>query len=158
MKLWMPFLTIPLGLGVWILAETAVYGLISARIGGLLTFLLFVLKPVAGFLFLGQMLKRKFRSLAAKANGGMVIGSLNGAGLAVLGAILMVVPGFLAGLVGLALLTPSVLGRWGGRGPDAGDRASRPMSPKEVDLEAGDWREIETPKLPRKRKPRSPDE
>jgi UPF0716 family protein affecting phage T7 exclusion len=144
---WVPFLAIPFAFGGWMLAETFVYGLISGQIGGLPTFILFVLKPVAGFMFLGQMLRRKFRAMATQAPNGIVISSLNGAGMTVLGAILVVLPGFLAGLIGLALLTPSVMGRWKSK--------DRPASPRELDLDATDWREIKEPKLPRKRKPPS---
>jgi UPF0716 family protein affecting phage T7 exclusion len=63
--------------------------------------------------------------------------------LAALGAFLLVIPGFAAGLAGLALFSPSVrqaLARRFGR---------KRQGPKAFDLEPGDWRETSA-RAPRK--------
>ncbi|MGL5117103.1 MAG: FxsA family protein [Beijerinckiaceae bacterium] len=127
------------------------FHLVAGWTGGLLAFLLFVLKSVAGFAFVGRLVRHKLKGLA-----GFRIVSLEGraateAGLKVLGAILLVVPGFLAGLVGLALLTPSFRGAWLRR------TARRTPGPREIDLTSGDWRDTTPSRRRIRRKSTNPD-
>ena len=108
-----------------------------------MAFLLFVLKSLAGFSFVGQMLRRKMMNTS-----GFRIVSLEGAAatatsLKIIGALLLVIPGFFAGVVGLALLTPSI------RTLITGRVARKMENPREFDLKADDWREI--PEFPPKK-------
>lgn len=138
-----PLLTALVVVTAWIAAEMTAFNLVSDWTGGLMAFLLFVLKSVAGFVFVGQLLRRKLAGM-----GGIRIVSLSGAGmthatLKVLGAVLLVVPGFLAGIIGLALLTPSV------RQLIAGKVKAAAQDPRDIELSSNDWQEI--PDEPRKR-------
>jgi UPF0716 family protein affecting phage T7 exclusion len=127
----------------WIGAEMTAFNLVSGWTGGLMAFLFFTLKSVAGFVFVGQLLRRKLMGA-----GGIRVVSLTGAGitdasLKVLGAILLVFPGFLAGIIGLALLTPSV------RRIISGKVGAAAQDPRDIDLSSKDWQEI--PETPAKR-------
>jgi UPF0716 family protein affecting phage T7 exclusion len=119
----------------WIAAEMFAFHLVAGWTGGLLAFLLFVLKSVAGFAFVGQLIRQKLKGLS-----GFRIVSLEGtaateASLKVLGAVLLVIPGFLAGLTGLALLTPSF------RSALLGRARRRQRGPRDIELMEGDWRD-----------------
>jgi UPF0716 family protein affecting phage T7 exclusion len=144
-----PVITALLVIAAWFAAESMVYNLVASWIGGTATLLLFLVKPVLGFMFMAKLLRRKLSGIAG-VRGIVLDGSAaTDASLKILGAILIVIPGFLAGLIGLALFTPSVRRAIGGRG------TARRSGPRELDLEAGDWREEPEAPKPRirRRKP-----
>lgn len=79
----------------------------------------------------------------------------------VLAAILLIIPGFITGLLGLAVLLPATrrwLGSWLGSwlrratGADAGTAAD----PSIVDLPPEDWRQVPDPQLTRRDDPPAP--
>ncbi|MGL4637450.1 MAG: FxsA family protein [Beijerinckiaceae bacterium] len=138
-----PLLTGLIVIAAWFAAEVIMFNLVASWTGGLMAFLLFILKSVAGFVFVGQLLRRKLMTTT-----GIKVETITGAGithasLKVLGAVLVVVPGFLAGIIGLALLTPSV------RQILAGRVRKAQQDPRDIDLSSKDWQEI--PDEPRKR-------
>jgi UPF0716 family protein affecting phage T7 exclusion len=144
-------LTLLIAVVGWIAAEMFAFHLVAGWTGGLLAFLLFVLKSVAGFAFVGQLVRQKLRGFA-----GFRIVSLEGAAateasLKVLGAALLIVPGFLAGLIGLALLTPSF------RGALLGRARRRQPGPREIELSDGDWRDTTPSRRRIRRRSASPD-
>jgi UPF0716 family protein affecting phage T7 exclusion len=147
-----PFLTGLIIITVWIAVEITMFNLVAGWTGGLVAFLLFVLKSVAGFFFVGQLLRRKLMNLS-----GFRIVSLDGAAatttsLKIIGSLLLVIPGFLAGVVGLALLTPSI------RALIVGRMARKVENPRDFDLKADDWREISEPPPKRIRRARKKDD
>jgi UPF0716 family protein affecting phage T7 exclusion len=112
---------------------------------------MFAFHLVAGFAFVGQLIRSKLKGLS-----GIRVTSLEGsaaseASLKVLGAILLVVPGFLAGLIGLALLTPSFRGAFLKRAE------RRAPGPREIDLQDGDWRDTTPARRRIRRKTAAPD-
>jgi UPF0716 family protein affecting phage T7 exclusion len=138
-----PIITGLLLFAAWFAAEVLVYNLVSGWVGSGPTLLMFLAKPVLGFMFMAQMLRRKLKGTTG-VRGIVLDGSAaTDASLKIMGAILLIIPGFLAGLIGLALFTPSVRRMIAGR-----SGGSRP-NPREFDLEAGDWRE--EPPAPRRR-------
>jgi UPF0716 family protein affecting phage T7 exclusion len=147
-----PVITGLLAFAAWFAAEAMVYNLVAGWIGGGPAFLLFIAKPVLGFMFMASMLRRKLVNMRGVQ--GVV---LNGSGatdasLKIIGAILIVIPGFLAGLVGLALLTRSF------RRQIVGRTAESRRGPRELDLDSSDWREepdVPKPRLRRRKAPES---
>jgi UPF0716 family protein affecting phage T7 exclusion len=146
-----PLLTGLLTVTAWIAAEMTVFNLVAGWTGGLMAFLLFILKSVAGFAFVGQMIKRKLVGMGGVRAVSIDPSSLTGATLKVIGAVLLVVPGFLAGIIGLALLTPSLRALLVRRG----DYAMRDR--REIDLPSADWREVPDEPVKRIRRRKKPD-
>jgi UPF0716 protein FxsA len=146
-----PLLTGLLVITAWIAAEMTVFNLVAGWTGGLMAFLLFILKSVAGFAFVGQMIRRKLAGLGGVRVVSLDPSALSGATLKVIGAVLLVVPGFLAGIIGLALLTPSV------RALLARRRDQSMRDPREIDLPSADWREVPDEPVKRIRRRKKPD-
>jgi UPF0716 family protein affecting phage T7 exclusion len=109
------------------------------------------MKMVVGTIFVTRVIRQKLFSLLRKGQGGIVLDgrAATEAWLKGLGGFLLVIPGFAAGVAGLALLTPSVR-RWFLR-----RSASRRPNPREIDLSARDWTEVPdaSAKRIRRRKP-----
>ena len=110
-----PLLPLPgwLVFALWIAGEIVAFNLVSGWTGGGLAFFLLVMKSVLGVVFVKRALSRKLFDMLRR--GGAVY-RLEGsaaveAWLKGLGAALLVAPGFLTGVGGLALLTPSFR-RW----------------------------------------------
>lgn len=141
-----------LALALWCIAEVLVFVLVVKLVGFGLAMLASLAASVLGFALLRRTgaaalvkLRASFRGRLAGANGGVVVD-----GLAVLGALALLLPGFLSDLVGLALIVPPVraraaawLAREGARmlRGRAGIRAAQPGPGGDVvDLEPKDWR------------------
>ncbi len=129
-----PFLILLFGVFfLWLVLEWFLFGLVSGSIGVFPTIVLAIGKGGLGLLLLGFVLRRFSRSMRDGASKGPK--RLLEPGLAILGAILICLPGFLASLVGLALFAPSfralVLG-WG----------KRHAPPDIIDLGQGDYHEV----------------
>ncbi len=152
-----PIKMIVLGLFLLPLAEIAVFALVAGFVGFPSAFLLLILASLAGILVLRQTgggAVTRLRTAAGNAQFTSV--SLDGTGLATaLGGILLVIPGFITGLLGfLVMLRPtrqwllSGIGRllWSG---------NRQPGPQTIDLEPDEWQRLPSPKLPpRKRRHR----
>ncbi len=122
---------------LWIAGEIILFNLVADWTGGGLAFFLLVMKSVLGIVFVKRALTRKLFDMLRR--GGIV--ALEGAAateawLKGLGAALIVAPGFLTGLGGLALLTPSVR-RW-----LVARSGAKPVNPREIQLSAEEWREV----------------
>jgi UPF0716 family protein affecting phage T7 exclusion len=122
----------------WIAAEIMAFNLVASWTGGSLAFFLFIMKTVLGTLFVTRVIRQKLFSLLKRGGGGIVLDGTKATEtwLKGLGAFLIIIPGFLAGVFGLALLTPSVR-RWFVRRSGA-----RAQNPREIDLSAQDWKEV----------------
>jgi UPF0716 protein FxsA len=131
-----------LAFALWIAAEILAFNLLAAVTGGGLAFFLLVMKSVVGFVVVQRVVRRKLSDLVRR--GGVVIrgGQAAEAWLKGIGGVLLVAPGFVTGLAGLALLTPSI------RRAIAGGGAGR-AGPRDIDLPDADWREV--PPEPRER-------
>ncbi|MFM9974810.1 MAG: FxsA family protein [Beijerinckiaceae bacterium] len=146
-----PLLTILLIVTAWIAVEITVFNLVAGWTGGLMAFLLFILKSVLGFSFVGQLIKRKLMNMGGVRVASVDPSVLRNAPLKVVGAVLLVIPGFLAGIIGLALLTPSIQTLLGAR------RKRAMQNPQEIDLPSNDWREMPDEPVKRIRRRKKPD-
>ncbi len=126
------------------------FNLVAGWTGGSLAFFLFLMKTVLGTLFVTRVIRQKLSGLLRRGGGGIILDgrTASEAWLKGLGGILLIIPGFLAGVAGLALLTPSVR-HWFVR-----RSAARRQDPREIDLSNKDWREVPdaSPKRVRRRK------
>ena len=136
-----------LGLLIWSVAEISAFVVVGGWIG-----LLGVLALVLGTGVAGVMvLRRQGVALAGalRGSGGLQAGGLGQAGLLVLGAVLLVMPGLLTDVVGLALMVAPVraivaarIGVRAGVGRARGYRASEDIvEATAVDLEPARLRE-----------------
>jgi UPF0716 protein FxsA len=95
--------------GLWVLAEVVVYVLVAAQIGIGWTILLTLATTALGCSLLARQGTRALVELRERARtrhlGGRALGN---AGLGAAGALLVVLPGFLGDVVGLACLVPGV--------------------------------------------------
>jgi UPF0716 family protein affecting phage T7 exclusion len=146
-----PFLTSLILICAWIAAEMSIFNLVAGWTGGLMAFLLFVLKSVAGFAFVGQLVRRKMASMGNIQIVALDPSKISAATLKIIGAILLVMPGFLAGVIGLAFLTPSV------RSILAARQSKKHNDPRDIELQADDWREIPPEPVNRIRRRKNPD-
>ena len=128
---------LPVAFLAYLLVESLAFTSLANTIGFLPTFLLAVAKPVLGGLFVMARLRHAFAGLKGRRGAGAL--SLTGARIsrALAGAVLLVVPGFVSGALGLVLLWPPA-GMFAG---GASRMGRRPADPKLVDLDATQWRE-----------------
>jgi len=137
----MPFVvTFILGLVLWLFAEIAVFGLVADWIGlagALLATLLTSLIGMALLRRLGDTAQGAVSAMFADPKGSMRLtpGALQSGVSAALGAVLLILPGFLSDCVGLALVAPSLR------------RLETPppktQAPDVLDLPAQEWRHID---------------
>ncbi len=131
-----PIATFLIGVtALWLVAEWLLFGLISRHIGWFLTILLSILKGGLGLFLLGFVLRRmqlNFRDILQSGEGRLRLAEPL---LAIFGAILICLPGFVASLAGLALFSPSIRA-WLLR------RFGRQNSSDFIDLSSDDYREI----------------
>lgn len=125
----------------WLVAEIVAFALLVRAIGLGGTMLLGLATTVLGIVLMRRVGLDTVRGLRRAAEGGRAPGGVLPDGLlAGLGALLLIVPGFLANAAGLALSAPSVRGqllsRFGGTG---GGLPSRPARLDVIDLSPGDW-------------------
>lgn len=127
---------------LWLVAEWMLFSLIAGQIGWFPTIVIAIFKGGFGLILLGFVLKR-MQSGLRNTGRGTVSGEKAGLRLgepllAILGAILICLPGFVATVIGLALFAPSVrlalLDRFG-----RGASARNDM----IDLGPQDYREID---------------
>jgi UPF0716 family protein affecting phage T7 exclusion len=131
----------------WIAAEIMAFNLVASWTGGGLAFFLLVMKSVLGALFVQRALRRKVVDLLRRGSVTLDGPDAVKAWVKGLGGMLLILPGFTAGFVGVVLLTPSVQ-RW-----IATRSGVKPTSPREIDLGDGDWREMPDETAKRLRRP-----
>ncbi len=121
----------------WVAIEIAAFGQVAAWTGGGVAFFLLVMKSVLGALFVKRAVSRKILDVLRRGGGAIVLEGREATDvwLKGLGGFLLVMPGFVSGLAGLALLTPpiraAIVRRSGGKA----------TGPREIDLDVDDWRE-----------------
>ena len=131
-----PIATFLIGVtALWLVIEWFLFGLIADQIGWFPTLVLSIFKGGFGLILLGCVLKRMQVNFKDLVNTGSGTFSIAEPLLAILGAILICLPGFVATLIGLSLFAPSVrhwlIGRFRQR-----------SKPEFVDLTREDYREI----------------
>jgi UPF0716 protein FxsA len=132
-------------------AEIALFLILAALIGWFWTSILFVATSALGIF----LLRHSGRSDLARVADGLAKGGLRGVNrntqaLAnVLGAFLLILPGFITDLAGAALFVPAVR-RWAARAMTGTAQKPRPGDGV-IDLEPGEWRRIPEKKRGRPR-------
>lgn len=133
----------------YVIGELVVFGLVSDRIGFFPALLLAFAKSVLGFMILGAFM-RALLGLLARSGGGVFRLEGGGLGQRLLGALFLVLPGFLSAIIAAALLVP------GWRDYAAGAMAARRPPDGVIELSEDDWREIQDEKAGSRRRLRRP--
>ena len=143
-----------LGLLLLPLGEIAAFVLIAAIIGFIPAVALLIGMSVAGAWLLRHAGSGRLRALKTAAATGDIpaIQANSGSLLSVLGGILLLLPGFLSGILGLLLMLPP-LQRWIRRAfrRTVARRTQPSGRPAIVDLERGEWQQVPEPRLPPER-------
>jgi UPF0716 protein FxsA len=137
--------------------ELVVFILVANAIGVLLAFVLLIATSLLGGALLRRFGTENLVRLKVAAGGTVETLRLDGAGLLeILGAFLLVLPGFVTDVVGIALLAPAVQRRivaiFSGQKAGGG-----PPTPGVVDLDPDEWRRERDPALTDHRTPRDRD-
>lgn len=127
------------GLGLWLFSEIFVFGLVAQAIGVAGAILATVLTSLLGTVLLRRIGRKALDELKAMLKGGASLRLapqiLQSGVVAALGAVLLILPGFVSDCVGLILLTPVLR------------RSARPLpaaqKPDVIDLSPQDWRRID---------------
>jgi UPF0716 protein FxsA len=119
----------PLALLGYVAAELFLFTVLAGKLGFILAFLLAVGKSMLGVVLLMTVLRRTLAGLQ-RQGGGMMVLQGGRLGRSLLGAILLIVPGFVSGLIGLWLLLPF-----------RRDKQRRPPDGV-VELSEEEWREV----------------
>lgn len=140
---------------IWLAAEFMAFSLVVGKVGMTGALLIGLGTTILGFTALRRLssdamanLRRRMESETA-APGNLLDGTLTA-----LGAVFLILPGFVSDVIGLALLSPSVR-RWissvfGGKTDETAPAKPR-STPGVIDLDASDWRQIEEPKRKRRK-------
>lgn len=133
--------------------EIAAFVAVASAIGLLLAFALLIGSSVLGAVLLRHFGTENLVRLKVAAGGNVETLRLDGAGLAnILGAFLLVLPGFVTDLLGIILLTPPIQRRiFGAFGIQPGPTPS--ARPGVVDLEPDEWQRERDPALTDARRP-----
>jgi UPF0716 protein FxsA len=127
-------------IGLWLVAEVIVFVIVVHNLGLVGALALGLLTSLVGAATLRRLGARALLALQRTVQGGQPSqGALLDGALAALGGLLLVLPGFLTDVLGLALAAPSVrqwLGRRYGSLPRPAKRAVLDLSPQE-------WRSVE---------------
>lgn len=138
----MPFVAaFILGLGLWLFAEIFAFGLVVDAIGLAGAVLATVLTSLAGAMLLrrlGRAARDELKAMVKDAPSlRLAPEALQTGVLAALGAVLLILPGFLSDCVGFALVLPSLRRQKRTR--------SNAETPEILDLSPQDWRRIDEP-------------
>jgi UPF0716 protein FxsA len=127
------------GLGLWLFSEIFVFGLVADAIGlggAILATLLTSLIGAALLRRLGRTARDALKAAVADGRAMRLRPEVLQSGVfAALGAVLLILPGFLSDCLGLALLTPVL------RKPER--TPPSPEKPDVIDLPPQDWRRID---------------
>jgi UPF0716 protein FxsA len=152
-----PVKMVVLGVLLLPLAEVAAFVLVASITGLGAAFMLLILASLAGIFVLRSVGGRGAVTRLRAAAGRVEISEVNldGRGIATgLGGILLLIPGFITGLLGLAVIFPQTR-QWllTGFRHLLFASARQPTGPPVIDLEPEEWRHLPSPKLPpRKRR------
>jgi UPF0716 protein FxsA len=143
------FKIIAIGLLAWPVAEIAAFIFVATFVGVPTALLLMILVSVAGLLILRHFGGAVTRSRASTGHAKIAAENLDGTGMAPgLGGILLVIPGFITGLLGVLTLFP-ISRRWLLAGCRRLFAANRQAAGSEIiDLAPNEWRPLPGPKLP----------
>jgi UPF0716 protein FxsA len=140
-----------LGLTIWFVAELCAFALVVSFLGVTGALLLGLVTSLIGFSLLrrlGQDVALSFRQALAAGHHTFNPESMVDGTIAGIGGVLLILPGFLSDLVGLALSTPLVrlwladLMKW--RSASCGTRARAPRQRHQViDLSDQEWHRID---------------
>lgn len=133
----------------WLVSEVAVFILVVDRIGFGGAFLIGLGALILGLAILRRIGFAAVRKLRNTVEGTQpTTGSILDGSLAALGAVLLIIPGFISDVVGLALAAPSIR-QWLAHRFAAVDRPGRPpprVRTGTIDLEPTDWQRLEDSK------------
>lgn len=135
-------------------AEIAAFVAVASIVGLAPAFVLLILVSVAGIMVLrrvGEGAVARLRSTTREVE--MTTVNLDGSRAATaLGGILLVIPGFITGLVGMLVIFPRTR-KWLMLAFSRLLASPQPQSgPPVIDLEPNEWQQLPTPKLPRRRR------
>jgi UPF0716 protein FxsA len=138
-----------LALALWLVLEFAAFWIVVDRVGLLGACLIGLAATLAGIAILRHAGRGAIDGLRRAANGDAPReGALLDGVLAATGGVLLILPGFVSDLVGLALAAPSLRG-WIARRFAPTQVAARPAPPGVIDLDPQDWRAGADPAAPR---------
>jgi UPF0716 protein FxsA len=151
-----PVKGIAFGLLALPVAEIAAFIVVASLVGTATAVVLLVLVSLAGALVLRQVGSGAVTRLRA-ANARIAGVTLDGTGMAAaLGGILMIIPGFITGLLGAMMVFPVSRGWLLRAFRRLFSRDRRQTGPQVIDLAPDEWRALPNPKLPpRKRRPKA---
>jgi UPF0716 family protein affecting phage T7 exclusion len=124
----------------YVIGELFVFSLVSDRLGFLVAFMLAILKAFLGFALVASFARS---AISQMGRGPARIIELSGSALGarLLGAFFLILPGFLSGIIGLALLTPSI---FSSRSPG---RRRGFDEPDVIELDETQWRELDQKRI-----------
>jgi len=150
-----PFKMIAMGLLAWPVAEIAAFVIVATFVGISTALLLMILISIVGLLVLRRF-SSGFTRLRASAGHVDIAGvSFDGTGMAPgLGGILLVIPGFITGVLGVLVFFP-MSRRWllAGCRLLFAPAGRRPAGPGTIDLTPDEWKPLPGPKPPPDREP-----
>jgi UPF0716 protein FxsA len=153
-----PLKRIALGLLLLPTAEIAAFVAVASFTGLGTAVVLLVLTSIAGVLVLRRLGENAVARLRA-ATGGIEMTSVNLEGsqaATALGGILLVIPGFITGVLGALVIFPTTR-KWLAAAFARLLATPRPQSePPVIDLEPDQWQRLPSPKLPRRRRKEEP--
>ena len=144
---------LPLLVLIWLAAEFAAFGLIAGAVGFGGALLLCLLTSLIGVAMLRRLglstawRLRRAMAVSRQDEAGLSRDALVDGGLVAVGSILLILPGFVSDLCGLALAAPSVRSWLGDKFQNG--RASRgpgrSSGPTLVELDPGEWSRTDRP-------------
>ena len=139
-----------LALALWLVLEFVAFWIVVDRIGLAGACLVGLAATLAGIVILRHVGRGAIDGLRRAAEGGAPQeGALLDGVLAAAGGALLILPGFVSDLVGLALAAPSLRGWIARRFAPAQVAGARPAPPGVIDLDPQDWRVGADPQTPR---------
>ncbi len=132
---------------VWLVAEILAFSFVVSKLGMAGALLLGLGTTVIGFAALKRLSADAMANLRKRMdNAGTQPGNFLDGTLTALGAVFLILPGFITDVAGLALLSPSLRGwlanLFGGSSVPPQTRR-RPASPDVIDLDESDWRQLD---------------
>ena len=133
--------------GLWLVSEFVALWVVVHLVGWLGAIALGLVSTLAGIAILRRLGAGALRHLGKAMEGVPAQGNMLDGVLTAVGAVLLILPGFVSDLAGLALAAPSlrqwIARRFGGPAP-----GRRPRSPDVIDLAPEDWAAIDKPRRP----------
>lgn len=144
---------VTLAIILWLVLEILAFSFVVSKVGMAGALLIGLGTTILGFAALKRLSADAFANLRRRMDSETAPqGNLLDGTLTALGAVFLILPGFVSDIVGLALLSPSLRGWLTGAFGGSTPMPSAPKaqgSPDIIDLDASDWRQIEEPKRKR---------